>query len=400
MRQTLDSTRDPLRIRRSVVAGLVTLALLATLTAVPASAASANTCKVRNLDTGRIDGRLQKAANHARPGHRLVVRGTCRGTTVIRKNLSIKGRSTKLRGKPILDGTRSHFRVMTVLPGVKLTMRNLIVKNANNRPYSAGIANYGTLILHDVRVRNNRIGVRNRGGRLTLHGISRIHRNLVAGVRYGTVTLNDHSSIRDNRPWSGSDRCIRGMGAEADSVTLNDNSHISGNCYGVAVGRERRPGSLTLNGASSIRDNFHRGVLLTESSQTLTLNGSSSISGNGRSGIYVSYGTVTLNDSSSISGNKEDGRGGGADLHRGSLTLNGSSHISGNSADGGGGVFLYGGTLTLNDGSHISGNSASSAGGGVLVSRWAESPLSGVDCGPGAGANVRNNAPDDCYFEP
>ena len=68
------------------------LALLAVMLPVAATTAvSPTTCVVRNVDAGSVHRSLQRAIWRPRPGARLVVRGTCVGTAIVRKPLSISG---------------------------------------------------------------------------------------------------------------------------------------------------------------------------------------------------------------------------------------------------------------------------------------------------------------------
>lgn len=68
------------------------LALLAVMLPVAATTAvSPTTCIVRNVDAGTVHRSLQRAVWRASPGAQLVVRGTCVGTAIVRKPLSISG---------------------------------------------------------------------------------------------------------------------------------------------------------------------------------------------------------------------------------------------------------------------------------------------------------------------
>jgi hypothetical protein len=68
------------------------LALLAVVLPVAATTAvSPTTCVVRNVDAGSVHRSLQRAIWRARPGARLVVKGTCIGTAIVSKPLSISG---------------------------------------------------------------------------------------------------------------------------------------------------------------------------------------------------------------------------------------------------------------------------------------------------------------------
>ena len=240
-----------------------TALLVALLATTPATAASATACRVKNFDTGVTSNSLQKAVKAARPGHRLVVRGTCKGSTTIAKNLTIRGVRSATLGQPILDGAK-RGTVMSVKPKAKVTLRHLTVRRGVAGT-GGGIVNQGILVLGDVIVRANSAAY---GG----------------GVyNYGSLTLNGSSSIRAN-------------------VT-------------VTPGRADNSGSHTRVGSGSspalTPDVSGGGVL---NAGTLTMNGSSSIHGNRTDiwggGVY-NAGTLTLNGSSSISGNRAGDIGGG-----------------------------------------------------------------------------------------
>ena len=96
-----------------LIAAILTLALIPTLEASPAAAAMSDACSVKNTDTGRTYKALQTAVDAATTGARLVVKGTCVGTTRIDKDLSIEGARTAASRKPTLDGVRKG-RVMVV----------------------------------------------------------------------------------------------------------------------------------------------------------------------------------------------------------------------------------------------------------------------------------------------
>lgn len=67
-------------------------ALLAVMLPVAATTAvSPTTCVVRNVDAGSVHRSFQRAVWRARPGAQLVVKGTCMGTAIVRKPLSIRG---------------------------------------------------------------------------------------------------------------------------------------------------------------------------------------------------------------------------------------------------------------------------------------------------------------------
>lgn len=174
---------------RTIAATLVALVLLAMVGSVPVSAASRMACRVQNTDTGQTFTALQPAVDAAEPGVRLVMRGTCVGTTVTDKRLAIKGVWTDGSRRPILDGEgRDH--VLRIKPAARVTIRGLVVQGgAADRVNKqgvyhpgrgAGVLNRGTLRLFGVLVRRNYAwegaGIYN-AGVLRMRGTSRVTEN-------------------------------------------------------------------------------------------------------------------------------------------------------------------------------------------------------------------------------
>ncbi len=325
-----------------VVAALV-LVFVLTLEASPAAGASRKACRVKNASTGQTYTRLQQAVDAAESGQALIVKGTCVGATEFRKDLVIKGVKTRRWGKPILDGARK-TRLLYVRRVATVTVMNLTIQHGRaNLAYGhgvgGGIANFGTLTLRNVIVRDN------------------FAANDGSGIyNQGVLTLAGRTSIRDNRGITG--------------ITSVGYSWWSG----LSTAAEGRSPSITMDDASSV-------------------------SGHKHSGVFVEGGTLTMNDSSSIFGNKATA-GGGVNVYYGRLVMNDASSIHDNRAnETGGGVF--GGTLTMNDASSIHDNRAVAAdgtlgqGGGVWI--YSGTNPVGVTCGPDG--NVHGNMPDDCYFE-
>jgi hypothetical protein len=96
-------------VRRTAVLMVMALVLASQMvvaTALPATAASATTCRVRNLGTNVTKLSLQGSVTLARNGHRLTVRGTCHGVTDMGKNLRITGVTSETTGRPTLDADR------------------------------------------------------------------------------------------------------------------------------------------------------------------------------------------------------------------------------------------------------------------------------------------------------
>ena len=343
---------------RLVIVAMLALALILTLEVSPAAAASAKACRVTNTDSGRSFPRLQQAVDAAKPGARLVVKGTCHGGTFIDKDLAIRGVRSERRGKPILDGDEK-TRVLTVKPKVEASLRGLVIRDGvapDGIPSGGGITNKGRLTLRDVVLRDNNVihlwerhlqpgcpadmgphpdmGQRGLGsgsalyntGHATLGGMTRISRNYGCLRNLGVLVMNDSSSI---------DSCLMYFGADRlwndGSLVMNDSSSIWG------TGGVWNRGDLTLNDASSIHDNLHTSTWRVP----------------GPWGGVVNEGTLTMTGSSSIH-------------HNEAVSFSGVGM-----AGRGGGIY--------------------NAGGGTLV---------GVNCAPHTYANVYGNTPDDCYIEP
>ena len=363
-------------IRRAAVV-LVLAPLLASLLVIddpaPGTAASTSACRVKNLDTGVATRSLQESVPLARNGHRLTVRGTCHGTTLIDKSLRIRGIHGKTWGRPALDAEREG-RVLTIHPGVRVVIGDLRIRDGMAAS-GGGIINHGTLILKgSTAVRGNT--ATGNGGGIMNHGILR---------------LKDAATISGNTAGHGG-----GAGnAYTGTIELYDSSSIHDNIASSQIaGGVDNDGTLTLNDSSSIHHNVARQGGGVFNLGTLTLNDSSSIHYNTASsengGGVSNYARLTLNDSSSIWGNEALREGGGLRNYA-YLTLNDSSSIHHNTSGYDGGGVWNGGPLTLNDSSSIHHNAATRSGGGYH-DRFSD--VAGDICGPAG--NVHDNSPDDC----
>jgi peptidoglycan/xylan/chitin deacetylase (PgdA/CDA1 family) len=137
-------------------------------------------CRVRNQRTGAQHKRLGRAAAKARRGDRLVVTGTCAGSTTLGKDLVIVGDRISGSGRPTLDGERKG-RVITVRRGAAVTLRGLLIERGR-APEGGAIRNAGWLRLRDTAVRDSRAqvgaGIDNRPpGVLRLMGSSIVRAN-------------------------------------------------------------------------------------------------------------------------------------------------------------------------------------------------------------------------------
>lgn len=88
-------TNRPRRLGQALVLALATAVLATASAASVAAAASPLPCKVHDLTKGIDRNSLQRAVWAADPGDVLLVQGTCVGTTVIRKDLTIGPMGTK-----------------------------------------------------------------------------------------------------------------------------------------------------------------------------------------------------------------------------------------------------------------------------------------------------------------
>ncbi len=326
-------TSPAMRLSTLAIALISMFALAVTLPVAPASAATAKTCKVRNVTRGISYRSFPVAVKAARNGNKLTVKGACRGRAEVHsKRLTIVGVRTKRSGTPILRVTRKG-RVLTLYgTSSNVTLRSLVIKGLPRvRLGWVGGAiknNRGVLTLRDTFVKGFTTGARGAG---------------IFNLR-GTVRLKGTSSIRYN-------------------VAAGDGGGI------YAEGG----GTIILMDTSSIKHN------------------ATAIDGGG---IRSEDGDIVLRDSSSITDNTAtgDGDGGGIYTDYDSVTMEGSSSVARNSARYGGGI-RFSGTLSMSATSSITGNTARIGGGGISAE---PGTLVGVVCAPDAGANVYGNTPDDC----
>src|SRR6266542_3641324 len=115
--------------RRSVRHSLLALGLLALVAGLlgigsTASAAPAS-CEVDNSTTSAAYSSVQAAIDAAGAGNTLEVKGTCVGTSIVTKNLRIKGGSPKVS---ILDGGGAGS-TLTVNASVSVTVNRLTIQN-------------------------------------------------------------------------------------------------------------------------------------------------------------------------------------------------------------------------------------------------------------------------------
>lgn len=168
-------------------------------------------CRVRNARSAVEHRRLGRAVAKARRGDRLVITGTCAGSTTLDRDLIIVGARIPGSGRPTLDGQRKG-RVLTVLRGTAVTLQGLLIERGRD-PEGGAIRNAGTLRLRDTTVRDSRArvgaGIDNRPpGVLRLLGASVVRGNTArresGGIRnLGTlrgVRCGPGGNVRANSP--------------------------------------------------------------------------------------------------------------------------------------------------------------------------------------------------------
>ena len=412
----------------TLVAAALVPALLMTSGATSVSAASPTSCRVQDTDTGKTYTALQDAVDAASKGDRLTVRGTCRGPTVMDRDLVIDGVAGRA-GRALLHGDHEGV-VVTIPKGVTVLISDVKItggwghsrKGGSKKPWKqpAGVRNQANLTLRGVLVKGNKgIGIVNTGrlrlngrsvvgpngfagnneytgvhntGALRLNGRSRVGGNVRGVVNEGVLVLNGASRIGNN-----------GWNVNRGSLALNDESGIDG--FDDVVNR----GTLTFNDHSRFVGLVTRdGVSVSGSLDNygrLILNDTSRISDHELTAVWNS-GTFTMNDDSRVSHNGDFRyEVAPAVINTGRLTLNGTSHISDNwmgvENENSGSITLNGsgsirdnhrtqyrsscphwcpptprlvgagvankGSLTLNDSSSITGNSAAESGAGVYL---------------------------------
>lgn len=232
-----------------------------TATALPGAvgAASPTACRVRNVDTGVTKGSLQAAVTAASEGHRLQVKGTCRGITEIDRDLTITGVKTKTSGVPTLDG--NDLGSVVVVGAVGVTIRGLSIVDGTAEA-GGGIYNAGTLVLRKVRIADHRTTSDGAGAGIYNAGTLNVFDSVLTGNRApgsnsagggiynaNTLVLRGTTVIRNGRAAFG------GGLYNSGAATLHDTSSLVGNNAGQQGGGAFNAAAMTLFEASAITDN-------------------------------------------------------------------------------------------------------------------------------------------------
>lgn len=287
------------------VTGTTSTGVKATATSTPVTVTLA-VCRVINTSSGHGYPGLQQAVDAAEPGAGLTVAGTCPGTTVVGKNLTITGRTGA-----ILTGDQAGS-VLTITDGASVRLDTLTITKGD-APSGGGIANNA-----------------------------------------GTVTLND-STVTGNNAEDNGGGIYNGP---AGTVTLHDGSTVSGNHAGYYGGGIDNFGTVIMQDGSTVSGNhagyYGGGIYNYEAAVTLT--GDSTVTGNTAGlyggGIVNDFGTVDMHDTSTIGPDNTARNGGGMFNDTGTVTMTGDSKVTGNTAYGpeilggvGGGIWSLFGTL-------------------------------------------------------
>jgi hypothetical protein len=395
--------------RRRRLGILLIAAALQAVGATPTWAAPLPACRVTNASGSESFTTLQAALGAASRGDRLVVRGTCSGGASIDKGIVVVGLASertgtarltgdrKVRVLDIAAGIRVKLRDLQIVRG--WAHRGAGIRNRGNL-ILADVTVRGSAT--SKQLRGDGGGVYNRG-RLVLNGATRIADNYAGGsggvLNEGTLVMNGSSAIVGNDSYFG-DAGVRN--APGATLIMNGEALIRGGLSAYGVGGVGNFGTLEMNDASSIRHNAtwedEGEVAGVYNAAIVTMNDTSSISGH-REGAVDNYGKFTMNGSSSIDGNRYFG----AVNNDGTFTMNDASSVRDNTGGCAAAGVWNAGRLTMTGSSTITGNTVTESywgcegehrGAGVYHARGR---LVGVVCGPGG--NVYGNTPDDCFIE-
>jgi hypothetical protein len=281
------------RVAALFVIGVI-LAIAAPMSAANSSSPGPPACQVTNLATSATytsetsANPLQDAIDAATPGDTLQIRGTCVGSFVIAKDLT-------LAGKPFatLDGNHAGASTLTIA-GAAVSIRRITIRNGG----FGGIHNVsGTVELIDSLVTEN--ASEPTGGGITLDV-------------QGSLSLS-YSRVSDIVAASQTHVTYGGGFYNCTGCTLSlIQSTVSGNSGGLGGGIANDGGTVTLTGSTV---------------------GHNSATFGGGGGIYNAYfGVVTLDGPTNIRFNTSLSRGGGISNSATVVAATGwTGHVSQNS---------------------------------------------------------------------
>jgi Right handed beta helix region len=256
---------------------VVTVALVSIgcLGASPAGAAKP-TCAIDNARTHAEYTTLQDAVNAAASGDTLEIKGVCAGSTIVGRDVVLKGVAKKAFGPATLTGANAG-RVLRVNAPSTTTVRGLTLTGGNTTDGGGIIVRSGaTARVADSLIYGNTASGFGGGievfptGTLTVTN-SVVRNNQAAssgGIDsdHGTVTV-ESSAVRDNTASAGANcvaagfSCAGGLWNFGGTMTLRD-TVVSGNSAGYQGGGVRNQtvsgepaGVLTLLGATTLSGN-------------------------------------------------------------------------------------------------------------------------------------------------
>jgi hypothetical protein len=232
------ATHSIRRLPTLLTVSLLSVALLIPMTASSVSAAPTD-CRIRNVGTGTVHTSLQKAIRAARHGHKLTIKGICKGTARTGKSLTFVGINTPASGRATLDGA-GVGPVLRIKAGLIVRIKNLRIRNGVGD--GGGIWNKGKLVLRGRTIVTGNDAVTGHGG-----GIYN---------EYGLLKVLDRSKIvRNDAPQGG------GIYNNYGTVVLGGSSSVVGNkaaYYGGGI--RNNAGTFVMRGSSSVHHNTALGL--------------------------------------------------------------------------------------------------------------------------------------------
>ncbi len=245
------------------------------------------------------------------------------------------------------------FRVLHVVPGGSLTLKNLTVQNGNDIFGGGVYVNGGQLTLEDATVASSTatgsVAISHGGGiamesssltltRATLTGNSAAVDGGGLYVRNSAVTLNESSVLNNSAARSGGGIALVNSNVQINGSTVSSNSSTDDG-GGIAIGS---------------------GSVVSVATTTISSNSSDDFGG----GLYVVGGSLFLIDST-IADNQAASSGGGINNEQGAITIRRTTINNNTAAVSGGGIDNFQGTIGVSQ-TTISGNTAGSFGGGII----------------------------------
>jgi Trypsin-like peptidase domain/TIR domain len=347
---------------------------------------------VTSLQDNNGSGSLRAAIQAANEKNHIIhFDSNLRGKTIILTNNLILEKSFTLAGPGVTISSGAHDYQISINAGYSIKIEGLAFKQSMFTG-NHFIHNYGTLILDNTTISDNRI----RGS----------HINLIYNDR-GHVTIS-HSTISHNAIEGSNTALIyndRGNLAISYSIISNNIGEIYNTggpltiTNSIISNMNRNNPDKTSNGSPSAIYNDIGGLLSIRDS-TITDNFSYYNGGSIYNGAYLTISGSTISDNSflSVPGPDTTKNGGGIANDMGATLIIKDSTIAGNTAGhSGGGIANLGGILTITN-STIAGNTAGDSGGGIAnlgggtINLMSFCTIYGNSASAGAGVAVINGS--------